>query len=113
MAYGYWRSGLADRESVFNLFFRQNPFGGSFSIACGLEYMVDFLSHFRFDADDTAFLTEVCGADGQPLFDRAFLDALESMTFSCQVDAIPEGHAGFSARAFGPRPRTADAVPAY
>ena len=91
MAYGYWKSGLADRESVFNLFFRQNPFGGSFSIACGLEYMVDFLRHFRFDVDDTAFLTEVCGADGKPLFDRAFLDALESMTFSCQIDAIPEG----------------------
>ena len=91
MAYGYWKAGLADREAVFNLFFRHNPFGGSFSIACGLAYVVDFLRHFRFDADDTAFLTEVRGTDGRPLFDPAFLDALQSMQFSCQVDAIPEG----------------------
>ena len=91
MAYGYWKSGLADREAVFNLFFRHNPFGGSFSIACGLESAVDYLSHFRFDAEDIAYLTEVQGTDGKPLFDRAFLDFLLTMEFSCRVDAIPEG----------------------
>jgi nicotinate phosphoribosyltransferase len=28
MAYGYWKLGRAERESVFHLFFRNNPFKG-------------------------------------------------------------------------------------
>ncbi|MCZ6900316.1 MAG: nicotinate phosphoribosyltransferase, partial [Bacteroidetes bacterium] len=28
MAYGYWKSGISEKQGVFNLFFRDNPFGG-------------------------------------------------------------------------------------
>ena len=44
MAYGYWRSGMADRLAVFQLSFRHHPFGGAFSLACGLAYAIDFQS---------------------------------------------------------------------
>ncbi|NTV47314.1 MAG: hypothetical protein HGB11_12525 [Chlorobiales bacterium] len=37
MAYGYWKSGLADRQAVFYLAFRHNPFGGGYAVACGLN----------------------------------------------------------------------------
>ena len=37
MAYGYWKHGLAEREAVFHLFFRRNPFKGGYGVACGLE----------------------------------------------------------------------------
>ena len=37
MAYGYWQQGMADRESVFHLFYRKNPFKGGYSVAAGLE----------------------------------------------------------------------------
>ena len=30
MAYGYWKTGRHDQESVFHLFFREHPFGGGF-----------------------------------------------------------------------------------
>jgi nicotinate phosphoribosyltransferase len=30
MAYGYWKSGMSQKEAVFNLFFRQHPFKGGF-----------------------------------------------------------------------------------
>jgi nicotinate phosphoribosyltransferase len=91
MAYGYWKSGVKDREAVFNLFFRENPFHEGFSLACGLGYVVDVLSTLRFTAEDVAYLAELRGSDGSALFDREFLDYLQSLRFTCQVDAIPEG----------------------
>src|SRR5690349_11767104 len=42
MAYAAWRSGNADREAVFHLFFRKTPFGGGFALVCGLEYVKDY-----------------------------------------------------------------------
>jgi nicotinic acid phosphoribosyltransferase len=37
MAYAYWKAGVHEEESVFDLFFRKNPFGGEFAIYAGLE----------------------------------------------------------------------------
>ena len=37
MAYGYWKNGMAEREAVFHLFFRKNPFKGGYALAAGLE----------------------------------------------------------------------------
>lgn len=91
MAYGYWRSGMADTEAVFHLSFRHNPFGGAFSVACGLAYAIDFLKHFHFTAEDGAYLAELTGNDGKPLFPHEFLTYLQGLRFSCSVDAIPEG----------------------
>jgi nicotinate phosphoribosyltransferase len=35
MAQGYWKLGRNDR-SVFDVFFRRNPFGGGYSVFAGL-----------------------------------------------------------------------------
>ena len=91
MAYGYWKTGLGQREAVFNLTFRKNPFGGGFTIACGQAYVLDFLSHVHFDESDVAYLATLRGNDGQPLFEAAFLDFLRALRFDCEVDAVPEG----------------------
>ncbi len=95
MAYAYWKSKVDDRQAAFHLFFRKHPFKGGFSIACGLSYVIDLLSNFHFDQDDTAYLAELRGNDGQPLFERKFLDYLRALKFSCDIDAIPEGTAVF------------------
>ena len=91
MAYGYWKSGLTQKEAVFSLFFRKQPFQGGFSIACGLDYVIDLLSSLTFTAEDTAYLAELRGTDNTPLFDHAFLNYLQHMQFACHVDAMPEG----------------------
>ncbi len=91
MAYGYWKSGCQDKEAVFHLFFRKNPFKGGFTITCGLAYAIDFLQNFKFDESDIAYLRGLTGNDNKPLFEKAFLDYLLEMQFTCDVDAIPEG----------------------
>lgn len=91
MAYGYWKSGLADSEAAFHLFYRHNPFQGGYCVAAGLGLAMDFIEGFRFTAEDTAYLAGLAGADGRPLFDEAFLAHLRELAFSCDVDAVPEG----------------------
>jgi nicotinate phosphoribosyltransferase len=95
MAYGYWKSGLHHRKAVFHSTFRSNPFHGGYAIACGLEYFLDYLEQFRFDDADLAYLAELKGNDGKPLFDRGFMDYLRDLRFTVDVDAIPEGTAVF------------------
>lgn len=91
MAYGYWKLGMAERESVFHLFFRRKPFNGGFAIAAGLEIALDFLEHFRYSASDLAYLEKLKGIDGTPLFDPKFLEYLGHFSFQCDIDAMPEG----------------------
>ena len=91
MAYGYWKSGTAAKEAVFHLHFRKPPFGGGFTVACGLEAAIDFVECFRFGDEDLAYLDTLEGNDGTPLFEPAFLDMLRTMEFACDIDAIPEG----------------------
>ncbi|MFT5917119.1 MAG: nicotinate phosphoribosyltransferase [Flammeovirgaceae bacterium] len=91
MAYGYWKSGTTEKEAVFNLYFRKNPFQGGYTIACGLEYVVDFLKNLSFDKDELAYLGSLNGNDGKPMFEQGFLDYLADMKFECDIDAVPEG----------------------
>jgi nicotinate phosphoribosyltransferase len=91
MAYGYWKTGKADCEAAFHLFYRKNPFKGGFAVAAGLEAAAEFIEKLRFQPDDLAYLATLRGNDGQPLFERAFLDDLGNMQWSCDVDAVPEG----------------------
>lgn len=89
MAYAYWKNQIADKEAVFHLFFRKRPFNGAFAIAAGLEVAIDFIRKFKFDASDLAYLETL------KLFDKAFLDYLASFSFTCDIDAMPEGTVAF------------------
>src|SRR5256885_2888870 len=95
MAYGYWKSGRAEREAVFHLFFRHSPFQCGFTLTAGLAPTIEFLQAFQFRENDLAFLGTLRGNDNRPLFDRGFLDYLGTLRFGCDVDAIPEGTAVF------------------
>jgi len=91
MAQAYLSAGIADTEGCFHLYFRSNPFGGGYSVACGLAQALDFLESFSFSEEDAAFLSEQTGADGEPLFGAEFLRWLVSARFCCDVDAVEEG----------------------
>ena len=91
MAYGYWKSGRAERAAVFHLFFRKAPFQSGFTIAAGLAMAVDFLKAYHFTEADLEFLATLAGNDGQPLFAAGFLEYLRALRFTCDVAAVPEG----------------------
>jgi nicotinate phosphoribosyltransferase len=95
MAYAYWKSGIAEKEAVFNLFFRKNPFNGGFTINCGLDYVIDYINSFHFSEDDLAYLATIKGQHDEPLLSEDFLKYLSELKLSIDVDAIPEGKAIF------------------
>src|SRR5262245_46082753 len=79
MACGYWKAGVSDHEAAFHVVFRHNPFEGQFTIACGLAGAIDFLREFHFTKSDITYLAAQRGNDGQPLFDRGFLEYLRAL----------------------------------
>ena len=91
MAYGYWKEGLREKEAVFHLTFRQQPFGSGYTIAGGLEDAVEYIENFRFSADDLQYLGNLTDDENKPLFEPAFLDYLAKLAITCDVDAVPEG----------------------
>lgn len=95
MAYGYWKTGNLEKEGIFNLFFRKNPFSGGLTVACGLQQVIDLLENFSFDVSDIDYLASLTGNDGKALFERGFLDYLADIRFSCDVDAVSEGSVVF------------------
>ncbi len=96
MACGYWQSGECQRrEAVFHLYFRNQPYGGGFSIACGLTRALEYLRRFRFDDEDLAYLATLEGAGGRALFPAEFLEYLRGLRLSVDVHAVPEGTAVF------------------
>lgn len=91
MAQGYWLNGIDSRRAVYHLFFRQNPFNGGFTIACGIEPAIQYLTECFFSKEDLDYLATLKGADGAPLFKEEFLKYLETFKFSGDLDAVQEG----------------------
>src|SRR5512138_1735337 len=79
MAYAAWKEDVPAREASFVLSFRKNPFKGGFTVAAGLEGVADLIGHWRYSAEDLAFLAEQRGADGALLFEPGFLDHLGTL----------------------------------
>ena len=91
MACGYWKARVSNHEAAFHVTFRENPFGGEFTVACGLATAIDFVRGFQFDEAQIDYLASQRGNDGKPLFDPSFLGYLRSLRLTCDIDAVPEG----------------------
>ncbi len=85
MANGYFNSGMADRITYFDAFFRSVPDKGGFAIAAGLEQLIDYIEDLHFDDEDIAYLRD------RKLFSEEFLEYLRNFKFTGDIWAIPEG----------------------
>ncbi len=85
MMQGYFNYRDRDKVVVFDLFYRTNPSGNSFSIAAGLEQVINYINHLHFTPDDLDYLR------AQGTFSEPFLDYLSDFKFTGDIYAIPEG----------------------
>ena len=85
MGNGYVQSGMADRISYFDVFFRTVPDGGGFAIAAGLQQVIDYVERLHFSEEDIAFLRS------KGLFSEEYLEGLRSFRFTGDIWAVPEG----------------------
>lgn len=74
---------------VFDVFYRNNPFNGGYTVFAGLEELIDELEEFRFSDEDIAYLRSL------DYFDSTFLDYLEGYRFSGDLYAFEEGTPAF------------------
>jgi nicotinate phosphoribosyltransferase len=96
MACGYWKAGVAEREAVFHLSFRKEPFGGGYAIAAGIAPAIAYLRRLRFTDEDLGYLAGLRDHEGGALFPEGFLAYLRDLRFTCTVHAVPEGAAVFA-----------------
>ena len=85
MSNGYFKNGMKDRITYFDVFFRRVPDQGGFAIAAGLEQVVHYIQDLHFSEEDIAYLR------GRNLFDEDFLAYLKDFRFTGDIYAVPEG----------------------
>ncbi|MDD6692183.1 MAG: nicotinate phosphoribosyltransferase [Lachnospiraceae bacterium] len=85
MMQGYFKHKDQNKTVVFDAFFRNNPFGGGYSIMCGVEQLVKYLDELHFSSQDIEYLRSL------KIFDEDFLDYLADFKFHGDVYCIPEG----------------------
>ena len=84
MMNGYLKEGYGDQIAVFDVFFRQHDLI-TYSLAAGLEQVVDYILNLRFGKEEIGYLRSL------NLFGEEFLKYLENFRFSGDIYAVPEG----------------------
>ncbi|MBR2527317.1 MAG: nicotinate phosphoribosyltransferase [Blautia sp.] len=84
MMQGYFNQSTK-QTVVFDMFYRNNPCGGSFAICAGLEQLIEYIENLKFEEKDIAYLRSL------NLFEEDFLDYLANFRFTGDIYAIPEG----------------------
>ncbi len=84
MMQGYFKN-PTNQTVIFDMFYRNNPCGGSFAIAAGLEQMIEYIENLRFTEEDIEYLRSL------DMFQEDFLDYLSTFHFTGDIYAIPEG----------------------
>ena len=85
MSNGFFEEGMKNKIAYFDMFFRENPDNGGFSIMAGVEQVISYLSDLHFSKEDIEFLR------GKKIFSEEYLKYLSEFKFECDVWAIPEG----------------------
>ncbi len=84
MMNGYLKYDRKDEIAVFDVFFRQNEMI-TYSLACGLEQVVDYILNLKFGEEEIEYLK------GLKIFNSEFLEYLKGFKFTGDVYAVPEG----------------------
>ncbi len=89
MAQTYYFEGDHNHLSVFEFYFRTNPFNSGYAVFAGLERVVSLIEQFHFTEEELAFLRE----EG---FKEEFLEYLKTLRFTGDIFAMKEGEVVFA-----------------
>lgn len=84
MMQGYFKN-PTEQSVIFDMFYRTNPCGASFSITAGLQQVIEYIENLHFDEESIDYLRSL------KIFDEDFLEYLSNFRFSGDIYAIPEG----------------------
>lgn len=84
MINAYIESGTADKECVFDLFYRENAHI-EYAVAAGLETAIQYINNINFSNNDIAYLKKL------NLFGDKFFNVIENFKFTGDIYAVREG----------------------
>jgi nicotinate phosphoribosyltransferase len=84
MSQGYWKHN-PQRQAVFEMSFRRQPFGGGYTIFAGLGTLLENLAGLYFSDEDIDYIRNIGG------FEEPFLDYLKRFRFTGSLWAVDEG----------------------
>ena len=88
MGYAYFKDGIHERKSYFDVYFRKIPFGGGYAVFAGLEKVVEYLNSFEFTDGDIEYLAGLG-------YEDSYLQYLKQMKFTGSIRSVREGEIVF------------------
>lgn len=85
MMQGYFEQQENDSVVVFDVFYRSNPCNNGYSIAAGLQQVIEYIKNLHFSYEAVDYLR------GLNLFSEDFLRYLSGYHFTGDIYAVPEG----------------------
>ncbi len=90
MMYTYFKMGMANRNAVFEAFYRKEPFGNGYAVYAGLEHIIDYLKNLKFKESDLAYLKKTQD------YDDDFIAYLRNFKLQLTVRSMKEGELVFA-----------------
>lgn len=85
MMNGYFLTRRENEELIFDLYFRNNPSNGGYTIVCGIDQVIDYIENLSFSDSDISYLKSL------KLFHPDFLAYLRGFQFNGDIYAVEEG----------------------
>ncbi|MGX7112767.1 nicotinate phosphoribosyltransferase [Gemella cuniculi] len=84
MGYAYFKDGIHERKSYFDVYFRKIPFGGGYAVFAGLAKIIEYVNSFKFLDSDIEYLRELGYAED-------YLEYLRNIKFTGNIRSVREG----------------------
>jgi len=94
MMYTYFKKGISERNAVFEVYYREEPFGNGYSVFAGLEHVILYLNNLKFKESDLEYLKNEVG------YDDDFIDYLRNLKMKLTVRSMSEGEIVFANEPF-------------
>lgn len=86
----HWKKGNDQKKAVFEVYYRNNPFGIGYTVFAGLERIVHYIEKLRFTDSDIEYLREI------EEYPEDFLEYLKNWRFKGTLRSFKEGEVAFA-----------------